>query len=67
MRSRGKHPPGNSIPAQFFCMEAMFLQLAFFLHASSETSGGLDKIKLFCLPWRSSLEIVFYWFTVEGT
>jgi hypothetical protein len=67
MRSRGKHPPGNSIPAQFFCMEAMLLQLVFFLRASSETSGGHDKIKLFCLPSRSSLEIVSYWFTVEGT
>jgi len=67
MRSRGKHPPGNSIPAQFFCMEAMFFQLVFFLHASSETSGGHDKIKLFSLPSRSSLEIVFYCFTVDGT
>jgi hypothetical protein len=67
MRSRGKHLTGNSIPAQFFCMEAMVLQLVFFLHASSETSGGHDEIKLFCLPSRSSLEIVCYWFTVEGT
>jgi hypothetical protein len=67
MRSRGKHPPGNSIPAQFFCMEAMLLQLVFFLHASSETSGGHDKIKLFCVPSCNSLEIVFYWFTFEGT
>jgi len=67
MRSRGKHPPGNSIPAQFFCMEAMLFQLVFFLHASSETSRGHDKIKLFCLPSRSSLEIVFYCFTVDGT
>jgi hypothetical protein len=66
LSSRGKHPPGNSIPAQFFCMEAMLLQIVFFLHASSETSGGHDKIKLFCFPSRSSLEIVFYCFTVEG-
>jgi hypothetical protein len=67
MRSRGKHPPGNSIPAQFFYMEAMLLQIVFFLHAYSETLGGHDKIKLFCLPSRSSLEIIFYCFTAEGT
>lgn len=60
MRSRGKHPPGNSIPAHFFCMEATLLQLVFFLHASFEISGGHDRIKLFCLPSSNSLEIVFY-------
>ena len=67
MRSRGKRPPGNSILAQFFCMEATLLQLVFCLHAFSETSGGHDKINLFCLLSCSSLEIVFYWFTAEGT